>query len=110
MKIDAFRKVVATKIYETQALEGSPKDENSGAVTTYNWENTNKLLGWCEGLIGCKTGITAAAGPCFAGYYEMPTTKLAIILCNSKSLDQRWIEIQDLVEWYMRVTFFRPKR
>jgi len=23
-----------------------------------------------DGLKGCKTGITASAGPCFAGYYE----------------------------------------
>jgi len=23
-----------------------------------------------DGLIGCKTGITTAAGPCFAGFYE----------------------------------------
>jgi len=36
---------------------------------TYEWENTNRMLG-VPGFIGCKTGVTPAAGPCFAGCYE----------------------------------------
>ena len=54
-----------------------------------------------NGLIGCKTGITNAAGPCFAGYYEdlKAGIKLALILCHSKSTDDRWSEITQMVEW-----------
>jgi D-alanyl-D-alanine carboxypeptidase len=49
-----------------------------------------------EGLLGCKTGITDAAGPCFGGYYEnnkKDGMKLAIVLCHAKTLDHRWVEI-----------------
>jgi serine-type D-Ala-D-Ala carboxypeptidase (penicillin-binding protein 5/6) len=98
MKMDLFRKVVGTEEYETQALGGSPNID--GKVNQYKWVNSNKLLGKYPGILGCKTGITAAAGPCFAGYYENGDIKLAIILCNSKTMDHRWSEIKALVEWY----------
>jgi len=103
MKIDVYRRVVSTKVYETKALCGSPKDGN-GAVTFYHWENSNKLLGVLPGILGCKTGITNAAGPCFAGYYENKegTVKLAMVLCHSKTLEHRWDEITAMVEWYKK--------
>ena len=102
MKIDAYRKVVGTQVYETQALGASPKD-GDGKTNKYRWENSNKLLGKYKGILGCKTGITTAAGPCFAGYYEYGETKLAIILCHSKTMDHRWEEIKALVEWYLKI-------
>ena len=52
-----------------------------------------------DGLLGCKTGITDAAGPCFGGYYEKQGMKIAIVLCHAKSMEQRWFEIETLVEW-----------
>jgi len=102
MKLDIFRRVVATKEYSTSALSGSPVC-GGGFTNSYKWENSNKLLGKCPGIIGCKTGITSAAGPCFAGYYERNDIKLAIILCHSKSLEHRWGENQALVEWVVRI-------
>ena len=65
MKISVFCEVVKSVVYET----GS-----------YEWLNTNKLLGGvdsdCEtgpkpfrGTLGCKTGVTNSAGPCFSGYF-----------------------------------------
>lgn len=65
MQNDIFREVVNTKYHETYAV-ASKRDK----LTRYRWENTNKLLGNTDGIIGCKTGITNAAGPCFCGYYE----------------------------------------
>ena len=69
MKLDIFRRVVGTKEYSTSALSGSPVG-GGGFTNSYKWENSNKLLGKTPGILGCKTGITSAAGPCFAGYYE----------------------------------------
>jgi len=86
MKLEVFRRIVGTKVFETQALSGSPPLDAKGATNSYRWENSNKLLGK-PGILGCKTGITTAAGPCFAGYYEMHDIKLALVLCHSKSLD-----------------------
>ena len=57
------------------------------------------------GMIGTKTGITQPAGPCFAGYYEDPeeeNIKLAIILCHSSSMNQRWEEVRLIVDWYKK--------
>ena len=65
MKMEEFRAVVNTKNFECHAVKS-----NRPKLTRYRWENTNKLLGNYDGIIGCKTGITNAAGPCFAGYYE----------------------------------------
>ena len=96
MKLEPFRKIVNTREYKTKALNGLEGRKN---VTEYTWTNTNKLLGKMDGLLGCKTGITQAAGHCFAGYYEDKNLKIAIILCHSRSLEDRWIEVQKMVEW-----------
>jgi D-alanyl-D-alanine carboxypeptidase (penicillin-binding protein 5/6) len=109
MRIDVFQKVVATTVYETAAICNSPRD-HQGKLNTYRWENSNKLLGKYPGIKGCKTGITTAAGPCLAGYYENGDTKLAIILCHSKSMDHRWEEIKVLVEWYFRTKKIREMK
>jgi len=50
----------------------------------YEWQNTNRLLGGVgdlddgpveafKGTIGCKTGITQTAGPCFSGCFQRKT-------------------------------------
>lgn len=69
-------------MYETIAV-CSKKEK----LTKYRWENTNKLLGKEGGFIGCKTGITDAAGPCFAGFYEKDGLQLAIVVLSSKSME-----------------------
>jgi D-alanyl-D-alanine carboxypeptidase len=40
-----------------------------------------------DGLIGCKTGITNSAGPCFTGYFEKDGLNLVIVLLNSDSME-----------------------
>ena len=106
MKIPVFRQVVATRIFEAKALNGVTNAKNISCKqpTRYKWESTNRLLGCMEGLIGTKTGITPAAGPCFCGYFEKDDYKLALVLCNSRHLDARWIEIQKMVHWVQRAT------
>lgn len=91
-------------------MAGSPKVGDS--VNTYIWENSNKLLGKHEGILGCKTGITNSAGPCFAGYYEDQDNdiKLALILCHSKSLEARWTEIEMMVDWYKKTVLTKILR
>ncbi len=40
-----------------------------------------------DGCIGCKTGITDAAGPCFSGYFEKDDEKLIVVVLSSKTMD-----------------------
>jgi len=95
MNIPIFRTVVGTAFTETRSLgnQASMRNYNERKLTHYRWESTNKLLGCLDGLIGCKTGITTAAGPCFCGYYELDGLKIAIILCHSRSMEIRWLEV-----------------
>ena len=96
MKIPFFWDVVSTPYFETKALGNEHAARNgheNRRNTFYQWETTNKLLGHFNGLYGCKTGITKPAGPCFAGYYEKNGLKLALVLCHSRSMSIRWIEI-----------------
>lgn len=53
------------------------------------WENTNHMLGQ-QGYIGCKTGITDAAGPCLSAAYQKDGFFFVMILLNSKSMEARW--------------------
>lgn len=97
MKIEYFRRVVGTINYETSSHGNAHRQ----LKTHYSWKNSNKLLGQMNGLLGCKTGVTPAAGPCLATYYENPQQglKLAMILCHSESLNERWIETTKMVDW-----------
>jgi len=52
-----------------------------------------------DGLIGCKTGITAPAGPCFSAYYEKDGLNLVIVILNSRSSEARWTEIEKMIFW-----------
>jgi D-alanyl-D-alanine carboxypeptidase len=56
---------------------------------------------------GCKTGITMSAGPCFSGYVERnqgPNLEhIIVIVLNSKSMEARWVEIPQLVNWFLAV-------
>lgn len=60
------------------------------------FENTNKLLE--DGFDGIKTGITDTAGPCLAASYK----DLIIVVLNSKSMNERWIEVKKLVKWIIK--------
>ncbi len=66
------------------------------------WENTNKLLGTVDGFIGCKTGITDIAGPCFSGVFETKSDRIWVIVLNSRSMEQRWVEVPLMVEWAVK--------
>ena len=127
MQNPMFRKVVATKTYQCKPLRRSEiskkfnqqelclrqtvqindwitNDGQMQTVTlieqdhTYNWVNSDKLLG-IDGYIGVKTGITEAAGPCLASCYEKNGHCYIIILLQAKTMEHRWDEAQRLVDW-----------
>lgn len=60
---------------EMKKLPTTPKS----GKPTYVWENTNRMLG-VSGYIGCKTGITPAAGPCLSACYEKNGSSFIIVL------------------------------
>ena len=94
MRSVRFREVVSTRYYNTRAL--------NDVSSHYYWENTNKLIG--DHWIGCKTGVTEAAGPCFSGWYEDNETgeQYCVVVLSSKSMDQRWVEVPKMVEWAIK--------
>lgn len=52
-----------------------------------------------KGFNGLKTGITPAAGPCLAASFEKDSLHLIIILMNTKTMDNRWVEVPKLTLW-----------
>jgi len=55
------------------------------------------LLG--KGFNGLKTGVTPAAGPCLAASFEKDSLHLLIIVMNTKTMDNRWVEVPKLTLW-----------
>jgi D-alanyl-D-alanine carboxypeptidase len=51
--------------------------------------------------IGCKTGVTDSAGPCFSGFYENNDTgdKYCVVVLGCKSMESRWVEVPRMVKW-----------
>ena len=70
----------------------SESEPDKPAKPTYEWENTNRMLG-VSGYIGCKTGITPAAGPCLSACYEKNGSSFIVVLLQSKSMEDRWLEV-----------------
>ncbi|KAL4462767.1 hypothetical protein ABPG72_015022 [Tetrahymena utriculariae] len=70
---------------------------NNNKKRSVIFQNTNKLLS--HGYSGLKTGITNAAGPCLSAWYKDNQVNLIIILLNSSSMEQRWLDTQNLVSW-----------
>ena len=104
MKKPLFRRVVGTQIMETksiinQAFLVRASNDPTRKANQYTWVQTNKLLGQFDGLIGCKTGFTPVAGPCFSGYYKSEGLELALVLLNSRTQDIRWSEIRSMVAY-----------
>jgi len=109
MKISLFTFIVKTRSFEFKSEK-----------RLYQWQNTNKLLGHdCDdgeapvkhfkGTMGCKTGVTPSAGPCFSGYFSRATilhdgTKIIdnviVVVLNCKNMETRWKEVPRLVQWF----------
>jgi D-alanyl-D-alanine carboxypeptidase len=105
MKNKVFREVVKTPLFEVLT-----------PFCRYEWQNTNRLLGFdfdaedCveffKGTIGCKTGVTQSAGPCFSGCFERKYGKgklsdnCIVVVLGCKSMESRWVEVPALVKWY----------
>ena len=60
--------------------------------------NTNRLLG-LDGIIGAKTGITEAAGPCVSCAFEKDGNFIIVVLLQCNSTEVRWDEAQLMIDW-----------
>lgn len=90
MKNKKFREIVDTKLHTAEII-------GQDGVTRFQvWENTNKLLG--NSFCGVKTGITDAAGPCLA-VCSRTASPIIVVLLNSRSMEDRWIEAKKLLDW-----------
>jgi D-alanyl-D-alanine carboxypeptidase len=90
LKDEVFRNIVDTKKHIAE-VKGS-----DGMIRFLTWENTNKLLG--HGFNGVKTGVTDNAGPCLCVSFKKLST-IVLVLLNSRTMDDRWIEAKRLAEW-----------
>jgi D-alanyl-D-alanine carboxypeptidase len=90
MKNKKFREIVDTRQFTSEVLG------QDGVTRFMTWENTNKLLG--NSFCGVKTGITDAAGPCLSvcSRGNCPTV---VVLLNSRSMEDRWVEARRLIDW-----------
>jgi D-alanyl-D-alanine carboxypeptidase len=59
--------------------------------------NTNKLLN--RGFVGIKTGVTLPAGPCLATHLRKKRRSYIVVLLNSRSLEQRWVDTMKVVDY-----------
>ena len=73
--------MVGTRTFKTSALNNEQSH--------YRWDSTNKLLGRKEHWVGCKTGVTDPAGPCFSGIYEnnLAGDRYCVVTLKSKSME-----------------------
>jgi len=91
MQEPLIREVVIKQNYKCTAKDAYDDDK------VFHWTNTNKLLG--KGFNGIKTGVTPAAGPCLAASFEKDSLHLVVIVLQTKTMDNRWVEVPKLTLW-----------
>ena len=63
------------------------------------FNNTNKLLK--SGFKGIKTGITKSAGACLSAIWENDKSCINIIVLNSETIEDRFIDTEKLLDYYL---------
>jgi len=106
LKLDIFRKVIATTTMRSAVLEnGNPR----------YWVNTNKLIHqnnkeYYEYATGVKTGYTGEAGSCLVASASKDGMELVSVVMKSAS-DHQWGESRGLLEYgfnnFVRVELFK---
>ncbi|EAS04236.3 D-alanyl-D-alanine carboxypeptidase family protein (macronuclear) [Tetrahymena thermophila SB210] len=89
-----IKQIMAQQTYNANIMTETLQLKNPPTI----WKNTNKMLKK-TGFLGLKTGITPSAGPCLASWYNHENINLIIILLGAKSLEERWVETVQLLEW-----------
>ena len=91
MKNDMFRRIVSSpKIV-------LPDWDNPGS--TYEAENTNKLLETYPGCIGVKTGYTNAAGGCLVAAARRNGREILCVVLKSSDVDTRFSDAAALLDY-----------
>jgi len=91
LKFPLIQKIVSTQRYTAVVLT---KESIEREII---WRNTNKLLE--KGFTGMKTGVTPNAGPCLSSLLRRNGESVIITLLNSKTMDHRWSETEELANW-----------
>ncbi|MFH8344740.1 D-alanyl-D-alanine carboxypeptidase family protein [Streptomyces sp. NPDC018045] len=89
MRNDTFRTAVKTKQYKGEAPAAN------GRTRYYTWNNTNRLLGSYDGVIGIKTGTTTPAGDCLVFAATRGDKTLIGTILNSKDRYADAVELLD---------------
>lgn len=93
MQDDTFRSIVAQDVASITVV-GS-----DGASRTVDLESTDELIGAYDGACGIKTGFTDRAGASFAGACTRDGVTLYVIVINSTSEQQRFVDATTLYDW-----------
>jgi len=97
LKYPLIQKIVSTQRYTAMV---NTKENSQRELT---WKNTNKLLE--RGYSGMKTGVTPNAGPCLSSMLRRNGESVIITLLNSKTMDHRWGETEELASWALENMF-----
>lgn len=68
-------------------------------IGSYNYENTNELIGSYEGATGVKTGYTDDAGYCVVASAERNGIGLVAVVLGATSDSERFSEAEELLDW-----------
>lgn len=92
MKMELFRKIVATQRHEGTVIDPDGKKRSA------TWTNTNKLLD-IEGYEGVKTGTTTPAGSCLVASGKRGDDRVIIVVLGAPSDKARYADARNLFRW-----------
>ncbi|SDT82715.1 D-alanyl-D-alanine carboxypeptidase (penicillin-binding protein 5/6) [Streptomyces sp. TLI_053] len=90
MKNATFRTIVGTVKTEQEARA------NNGRIRYYSWENTNRLVGMYEGVVGVKTGTGKESGPCLVFAASWGGRTVIGVLLDDRN---RYRDAEKLLSW-----------
>ena len=93
MTNDTFRQIVADTDSHIKVTSSDGTERN------YEMDTHNDLLGQ-NGNIGGKTGTTDNAGYCFVSAYQIDGEELYMVVLDSDTDDQRYVDTAALAAWF----------
>lgn len=93
MKNETFKSIVNTRNDTIEVIR-------EGKKANVELESTNFMLGSYEGACGIKTGYTEKAGSCFAGACERDGKMIYVVVLDSESDTQRFVDCETIYNWF----------
>lgn len=89
------REVIKHSLITQLTVKAQAHIATVNGARSYEFKNTNALIGRYPGALGLKTGVTAAAGKCLVAWAQRGSTQVLLVMLHGSD---RWWDAADILD------------